>query len=45
MNELTYCESCLVNMEDDFFDFRFEYPICLTCAPMYELLLEEVTND
>lgn len=42
MNDLTYCEGCLTNMEDDFFDFRFEYPICLTCAPMYELLLEEV---
>jgi hypothetical protein len=41
MTDLTYCENCQINMEDDFFDFRFEYPICLTCSPMYELFLEE----
>jgi hypothetical protein len=43
MNTLTYCEHCFINMEDDFFDFRFEYPICLFCAPKYELLLEWVS--
>jgi hypothetical protein len=41
MKDLTYCEECSVNMEDDFFDFRFDYPICLTCSPMYALFLEE----
>lgn len=44
MEDLTYCEHCLINMEDDFFDFRFEYPICLNCAPMYEILLEWVSQ-
>jgi hypothetical protein len=44
MSDLTYCENCQVNMEDDFFDFRFEYPICLTCSPLYELFLEGVNE-
>jgi len=44
MNDLTYCENCQINMQDDFYDFRFEYPICLTCSPLYELFLEGVNE-
>ena len=32
MSDLTYCEECLGNFEDERFDYRFERPICLSCA-------------
>lgn len=33
MSEVTYCEICLTNFTDDNdFDHRFTYPVCLTCA-------------
>jgi hypothetical protein len=31
-NVLTYCEVCLENLEDDAFDYRFEFPICKECV-------------
>jgi len=30
--DLTYCGICLVNYDDDGFDYRFDEPVCLTCA-------------
>jgi hypothetical protein len=32
MNDLTYCEECLGNFEDEKFDYRFDRPICLECG-------------
>ena len=31
-NELTYCEECENNLEDDKFDYRFDRPVCLECV-------------
>jgi hydrogenase maturation factor HypF (carbamoyltransferase family) len=32
IQEKTYCESCLENLDDDEFDYRYDFPICLDCA-------------
>jgi hypothetical protein len=37
MNDLTYCENCLDNLDDDKFDYRFDYPICHECVTELEL--------
>ena len=29
---LTYCEVCLTNLEDEGFDYRFDFPICHNCV-------------
>jgi len=39
---LTYCEKCLVNMEDDRFDYRFDYPVCFSCVDKHGLRLCEI---
>jgi Zn finger protein HypA/HybF involved in hydrogenase expression len=31
-DERTYCEKCHQNFDDDGFDYRFDFPVCLTCA-------------
>lgn len=39
MSEETYCEVCLENFTDDNdFNHRFDYPVCLTCADKKELV-------
>ena len=30
--EKTYCENCLENLDDDEFDYRYDFPICLDCT-------------
>jgi hypothetical protein len=30
--DLTYCEVCLTNLEDEGFDYRFDFPICHNCV-------------
>jgi hypothetical protein len=30
--DLTYCEVCLTNLEDEGFDYRFDFPICHQCV-------------
>ncbi len=37
MNDLTHCEECTENLDYDFFDSRFERPVCQECS--YELQL------
>jgi len=32
MREKTYCGICLVNYDDDGFDYRFDEPVCLKCS-------------
>jgi hypothetical protein len=32
MIDLTYCGICLVNYDDDNFDYRFDDPVCLACG-------------
>ena len=34
-DERTYCERCYENFDDDGFDYRFDYPVCLACAEKY----------
>jgi len=34
-DERTYCERCNENFDEDGFDYRFEYPVCLGCADKY----------
>lgn len=41
MSDLTYCEMCLENLEDDAFDYRFDYPVCFECVEELELEPEE----
>jgi hypothetical protein len=31
-DERTYCEKCHQNFDDDGFDYRLDFPVCLTCA-------------
>lgn len=35
--DLTYCEKCLKNYDDDGFDYRFDQPICLDCGSEYPM--------
>jgi hypothetical protein len=44
-NTLTYCEKCLVNMEDDRFDYRFDYPVCFPCVEENGLRLCEICES
>ena len=30
--DLTYCEVCCDNYEDEGFDYRFDFPICHNCV-------------
>ena len=40
MSEVTYCEVCLENFtNDDDFNHRFDYPVCLACADKMEELV------
>ena len=40
MSEVTYCEVCLTNFTDDNdFNHRFDYPVCLSCADKMEVLV------
>jgi hypothetical protein len=40
MSEVTYCEVCLTNFtDDDDFNHRFDYPVCLSCADKMEVLV------
>ena len=39
--ELTYCEECVRNLEDDKFDYRFNRPVCLECVEIIEHLVEQ----
>lgn len=41
MTDLTYCEKCFVNFEDDSFDYRFDFPVCFQCVEDLELEPEE----
>lgn len=41
MSELTYCEKCLDNLDDEKFDYRFEYPVCHECVYKLKLTPEE----
>jgi formylmethanofuran dehydrogenase subunit E len=40
-SELTYCEECLRNLEEDKFDYRFNRPVCLECVESNEELNPE----
>ena len=32
MSNKTYCEVCLINKDDDQFDYLYDYPLCLDCS-------------
>ena len=36
---LTYCEGCLENLDDDKFDYRFDFPICHDCVREEECVI------
>jgi len=37
MMTLTYCEVCSENLDDEAFDYRFDFPICLNCVMLNKL--------
>lgn len=37
--DLTYCEVCLTNLEDEGFDYRFDFPICHECVVKQEAVI------
>lgn len=41
-NELTYCEECEKNLEDNKFDYRFDRPVCLECVEKNPDLEQEI---
>jgi len=43
--ELTYCEECVRNLEDDKFDYRFNRPVCLECVEQKNLDPEKECED
>lgn len=34
---MTYCEKCSLNLDDEAFDYRFEYPICFECVQKHNV--------
>lgn len=44
-NELTYCEECEKNLEDNKFDYRFDRPVCLECVEKNPDLEQEIKCD
>ena len=41
-DERPYCSDCYENLDDDGFDYRYEYPLCLDCGAKHE---EELTDE
>jgi hypothetical protein len=41
MINLTYCEICLENLDDEAFDYRFDFPICFNCVIITEMKPKE----
>jgi hypothetical protein len=39
VSDLTYCEICFRNLDDEQFNYLFEYPVCLECADEEEIAL------
>jgi len=37
MITLTYCEVCSENLNDEAFDYRFDFPICFNCVMLTQL--------
>jgi hypothetical protein len=35
---MTYCEECVMNLEDDLFDYRFKMPVCFECVEALGLI-------
>jgi hypothetical protein len=46
-DERTYCEKCKNNFDDDGFDYRLDYPVCLDCAQEFPTCVncDEVFDD
>jgi hypothetical protein len=39
-SHFAYCEKCLSQpkkTDKEFYDYRFDYPICISCAEFYNL--------
>ena len=36
---LTYCEVCLLNLEDESFDYRFDFPVCHECVAKEDVVI------
>jgi len=46
MSEVTYCEVCLTNFTDDNdFNHRFDYPVCLSCADKVNCIICKNPKD
>jgi hypothetical protein len=40
MSKFPYCEKCLEQPTTDtkeFYDYRFDYPVCISCVEEYDL--------
>jgi hypothetical protein len=48
MSKFPYCEKCLeqpktgIEAQSHFYDFRFDFPICLSCVEFYNLEPEDL---
>jgi hypothetical protein len=43
MSNFPYCEKCLKQPTTDtkeFYDYRFDYPVCISCVEKYDLEVE-----
>ena len=40
-DERGYCSDCFTNLDDDEYDYRYEYPLCLKCGANHEDELSE----
>jgi hypothetical protein len=48
MSKFPYCEKCLAQPKKEysqFYDFRFDYPVCLDCVREYDLEEELEVNE
>jgi hypothetical protein len=48
MSKFPYCEKCLKQPKrefDQFYDYRFEYPVCIDCVREYDLEPEEEEGE
>ncbi len=43
--EMTYCEECEENFEEEKFDYRFDRPVCQDCAEQNPELEEELEQN
>ena len=40
-DERGYCSDCFTNLNDDEYDYRYDYPLCMKCGENHENELSE----